>query len=149
MPLESTIPEDARDVLLQLARQGLLPDGASAAKKIVAADAAYVVTQYDSGALIQSATDSAVITLGASLPAGTVVTVQNTGADGAALVSISPAAADKIVGTVDSVQSDGALDKDWQNTKATANQGDFTTLVYDGVDTWWIVGGVGVWASEA
>ena len=59
-------------------------------------------------------------------------------------LSISPAAADAIhfVTSVD--------DKDLINTAATDVEGDAVTLVGDGVDGWWVVGGVnGTWAKEA
>lgn len=84
---------------------------------------------------------------------GMRVTVLVTAADGGALVSLSPHSSDKIVGTVanaaaDSVAS-GVADKDFQCTKATQNKGDYVTVESDGTDTWYIVGGVGIWASAA
>lgn len=104
----------------------------------------------DGASIIQTATDTEIVNLpnAAAGNKGLVVTVQNVGAAGAAKVSISPDASDKIVGTVGAVASGGVANKDWINTKATATPGDYTTLVSDGVDTWWIIGGVGVWASE-
>lgn len=110
----------------------------------------------DGGHIIQDATDNAVITLPdiSSSNKGMTICVQNTGADGAAKVSISPHSSDKIKGGVhgaatgDLVSFSGTADKDAINTKATAKQGDYLWLTSDGTDTWWVVGGKGVWASE-
>lgn len=109
----------------------------------------YTVTVSDSDGIIMDATDNALITLpAASTLAGMCITVMNTAANGAALISIDPNAADAIVGTVAAVSASGTANKDWRNTKATAKKGDYTTLVSDGTNTWYIIGGVGVWASE-
>lgn len=121
---------------------------------VIAGGAAYTVTAADDGALIQTATDNAVITLPlAASNKGLKVTVLNSGADGGALVSIRPNALDAIVGSIANAAADsvsgGVVDKDWANTKATANKGDYTTLVSDGGTSWLIVGGVGIWTSEA
>ena len=66
---------------------------------------------------------------------------------------LSPAAADGINGTIanaaaDSVAS-GVVNKDWENTKATANKGDWCTLKAVALTTWYVTGGVGIWASES
>jgi hypothetical protein len=135
----------------------VLPLVSSAAGKYIAGGAAYTVSETtDNGALIQTATDNAVITLpnAASTNKGMRVTVQNTGADGAAKVSISPHSSDGIKGGVhgaatgDLVSFSGTDDKDAINTKATTKSGDYLTLVSDGSADWWVVGGKGVWASE-
>lgn len=143
--MEATVNESALGSINRMAR------GIDAVKsRVIAGGAAYGVVDEDNRAVIQTAVDGAVITLPlAADHKGLVITVQNTGAAGAAGVSISPNALDKIVGTVGAVQSDGVADKDWINTKATTMQGDYTTLISDGGTTWWIIGGVGVWASEA
>lgn len=103
----------------------------------------------DGNIVIQDLTDNAVITLPAVAAGnkGHVVTLINTAASGAAKVSLAPNAADGIYGTVGAVSSSGTDNKAWNNTKATALKGDYTTLVSDGVNGWWIIGGVGVWAS--
>lgn len=80
---------------------------------------------------------------------GSVFTVRNAGADGAFLIGCAPATGDKIVGTVGEVQSSGVLNKKFLNTKATSNNADFVVLEATALTTWSIVGGVGVWASEA
>lgn len=113
--------------------------------------AAYtVVAPDDGGEVIQDLTDNAIITLPncAAGNKGLKVTIQNTAAAAAAKLSINPDASDKIVGQVQAVASGGVANKDWINTKATQLPGDYTKLMSDGVDTWWIIGGVGVWVSE-
>lgn len=111
---------------------------------------------YD-GQILAVGTDALVITLPAvgadTAPAGTTLTFLNIGADGNNLITLSPNASDAIFGTIanaaaDSVAS-GVDDKDFVNTKATANKGDRVTLVSDGSTGWFILGGVGIWASEA
>ena len=123
--------------------------------QVVAASLYTVVSADDGDIVVLAGADNDVVQLPACAAAnlGLQVTVINTGADGAALVSISPNAADQIFGTIanaaaDSVSS-AVADKDWQNTKATANNGDYTRLVSDGSTGWYIVGGVGIWASQA
>ena len=85
--------------------------------------------------------------------AGVTYTFVNSGADGNNLITLDPDAADAIFGTVPNAAADsvsgGVVDKDLVNTKVSANKGDRVTLVGDGVDGWYIVGGVGIWASEA
>lgn len=126
--------------------------------KVVAGGAAYTVTDADGPiAVVQTATDNAVITLpnAASTNKGLIVVVQNTGADGAAKVSVSPHSSDKIFGgihgaaTGDLVSFAEGADKDIINTKATTKKGDYAVLVSDGSVGWWVIGGKGVWASEA
>jgi len=104
----------------------------------------------DSGATFQSLTDGQVFTLPACAAGnlGQRMTFQNTGADGAALIKVNPTGTNKIKGQVGTVESAGASSKGWWNTKATAKQGDHVTVQSDGADVWWIVGGIGVWASE-
>jgi len=78
---------------------------------------------------------------------------RNVGADGAVKLTISPASTDSINGTIanaaaDSVAS-GVVNKDFANTKATANNGDWVELEAVALTKWYINGGVGIWASEA
>ena len=97
------------------------------------------------------ATDALTITL----PAidvnniGMEFTFRNTGADGNNIITLSPASTDAIHGTVGSVQSGGVDNKDWINTKATANKGDWCTLKAVALTDWYLTGGDGVWASES
>lgn len=106
----------------------------------------------DSGKVFLVGTDALTITLPAT-SAGLTYTFINSGADGNNIITISPAAADAIFGTVANAAADsvsgGVDDKDIINTKATANKGDRITLVADGVDGWFIADGIGIWASEA
>lgn len=130
----------------------------SGPQKLIAGAAAYtVVTALDGDCIITTATDNAVITLpdAAAANAGQRVTVINTGANGAAKLSISPHSSDKIYGgihgaaTGDLVSFGAVTDKDIINTKATALKGDYAVLASDGSTGWYVVGGKGVWASEA
>ncbi len=116
--------------------------------------------------IILAATDNTVVSLPEISPAteppstfdGCEVTVINAGADGAALVSVSPNGTDTIVGSCVGVTGAGAATvvefsggagKDALNTKATANNGDYIKLVsYATSDIWFVTGCVGEWASE-
>jgi hypothetical protein len=127
------------------------------ARKLIAGGAAYTVkNRLDNDAVIQTATDNAAITLPDCAPAnkGQKITIQNTGADGAAKVSVDPHSSDKIVGGIVGsatgvpVFLSGTANKDLINTKATAKKGDYVTLMSDGVDTWFVIAGHGVFASE-
>jgi hypothetical protein len=127
-------------------------------QKLVAGGVAYTVgSAPDGDCVIHTATDNAIITLpdAAAGNAGQRVTVQNTGANGAALISISPHSSDGIFGGVhgaaggDLVSLSGTVDKDAQNTKATALKGDYLVLVSNGSTGWYVIGGKGVWASQA
>jgi hypothetical protein len=125
--------------------------------QVKTASTAFTVEDMDK--VIGVGTDALVMTLPAvgtspdSARAGSKITFLNVGADGNNLITIAPNAVDAIIGTianaaVDSV-SGGVIDKDFVNTKATSNKGDFVTLISDGADGWYIIAGVGIWASEA
>jgi len=109
----------------------------------------------DAGIDQNVATDALVLTL-PKIEAGNLgmtFLFRNTGADGNNIITLSPNAADGINGSIanaaaDSVAS-GTVDKDWVNTKATANKGDYVILKAVALTAWYIVGGVGIWASEA
>jgi len=106
----------------------------------------------DSGTVYLVGTDALVVTLPATKK-GAKFSFINSGSDGNNIITISPNANDAIIGSIanaaaDSVAS-GVADKDIINTKATSNKGDRITLVGDGVDGWYIVEGVGIWASQA
>lgn len=118
---------------------------------------AYTVTAADGDIVIFNAADNDVVTLpnAAAGNLGLRVTVVNALADGAAKLSVSPHSSDKIYGgihgaaTGDLVSFGAVADKDIINTKATTKQGDYAVLVSDGSTGWFVVGGKGVWASEA
>jgi len=105
----------------------------------------------DAGTEFNIATDAKIM----SLPAisaeniGMEFTFRNTGADEANTVQLSPAATDAIHGTVAAVSSGGVNNKDWINTKATSNKGDWCTLKAVALTDWYCTGGDGVWASES
>ena len=104
----------------------------------------YTVLASESGTIFKIATDAKTFTLPAT-EAGLRYTFINSGADGAVLLAISPAAADAIHGrALTSVD-----DKDLLNTKATAKEGDAVTIIGDGVDGWFIVAVEGIWAKES
>lgn len=137
--------------------QGGNPSKLDRPKAIKVLSVATAISLADNGVHLHVATDALVHTLPAigdtTAPAGTRFRFVNTGADGNNTVTISPAAADAIFGSIanaaaDSVAS-GVDDKDIVNTKATANKGDYIELVSDGTSGWYISAGVGIWASEA
>lgn len=120
------------------------------------------LTAADHGKTFFIATDAKVFNLPATV-LGLKYTFVNTGADGNNIMTINPVTADAIIGCVAAShganadattanglvsQSSAAANKDFVNTKTTANQGDRLTIIGDGVDGWVIVEGVGVWASE-
>jgi len=119
----------------------------------ISADTTLAANQ--SGEEFNVATDALTITLPqiTSETIGMEFLVRNTGADANNIITLSPNATDGINGTIanaaaDSVAS-GVVDKDWINTKATANKGDFVKLRAVSTTAWYIVDGVGVWTSEA
>lgn len=127
----------------------------SAVQEQVTHTASTTLTSNDSAKTHNVATDAIVITLPAITASsiGERYIFRNTGADGAVKLTVSPAATDAVFGSIanaaaDSVAS-GVLDKDIANTKATANKGDYIILEAQAVGAWYIVGGVGIWASEA
>ena len=84
---------------------------------------------------------------------GSTVFFRNTGADAAVKLVISPKATNKIIGSITLAASvfaaSGVLDKDLENTKATALIGDWVALRAVSLTEWYIIGGQGIWASEA
>ena len=114
--------------------------------------ASATLSNTDSGTKYLVGTDALVITLPATKK-GVEFTIINSGADGNNIITISPAVGDAIIGTIANASADsvsGGVDgKDIINTKATANKGDRITLIGDGASGWYIVEGVGIWASQA
>jgi hypothetical protein len=111
-----------------------------------------ILTAADSGKVFLIGTDGLTITLPATA-LGLKYTFINSGADGNVAITLSPATGDGIYGSIpnsaaDSVSS-GTDGKDFINTKGTANKGDRITIVADGSAGWYIVSGVGIWASES
>ena len=122
------------------------------------------LTEDDSHKVFIGNTVAKTITLSDVATAGKCeFTFINGGADGGVALTVSPNADDAIFGSLpasaggnaDATTADGLVsksggvdDKDWVNTKATANKGDWCKLISDGSTGWFIVGGVGIWASE-
>lgn len=113
------------------------------------------VNANQAGGEFNIATDAIVITLPAinANNIGMEFTFRNTGADGNNIITLSPASSDSINGSIANAAADsvagGVADKDWINTKATANKGDWCTLKAVALTTWYVTGGVGIWASES
>jgi len=112
--------------------------------------ASTTLTEADAGKSFNIATDALVVTLPLieADSIGMEFTFRNTGADGANIITLSPASADGINGTIansaaDSVAS-GVVNKDLINTKATANNGDWVKLRAVSTTKWYIEGGVGI-----
>lgn len=100
----------------------------------------------DCGITQAVSTDAITITL-PSTAVGLRYRIENHGsANGSCAVTISPAAADKIVGAA----LTAADNKDIINTKATAKADiDFIELVADGTDGWYVHDYAGTWSREA
>jgi len=117
--------------------------------------ASKTLTAVESGKTVNVGTDALVVTLPAidASNIGMQFVVRNIGADGGNIVTIAPAATDAIHGTIANAAADstagGVVDKDFVNTKATANKGDYVVLEAVSLTAWYITGGVGIWASQA
>lgn len=109
------------------------------------------LTISDCGSVRMIATDAKTYTLPntATVGAGCEYTFINTGADDAVLLTVTPddTAADGIYGTCAAVVFTGTDDGDMTNTKTGANNGDWSRIVSDGVDGWYVIGCDGVWAG--
>lgn len=101
--------------------------------------------------LWNAADDGFTTTLPATI-AGCVFRFVYTGANGGALMDISPNASDGIYGgctlAASVVTFSGTDDADVGITKATIKKGDNLTLVGDGTDGWVTVGGLGICANN-
>lgn len=97
----------------------------------------------DIGVIQRVTADAGVITLPATV-VGYVYIIENGGADGTVLATVSPNASDKIMGN----GFTSADNKDALNTKATAKKGDRIVLIGDGVNGWMVQEVVGIWARE-
>lgn len=112
-----------------------------------------VLAAADCGQIHAIATDAKTYTLPSTVGLnGCTMTIQNAGANGAAIVEIIPAAGDKIWGETRIANGTrlaiaGADAEHFINTKATALRGDYTVLMADGVDGWAILGSAGIWAE--
>ena len=84
---------------------------------------------------------------------GMSIFFRNTGADGNNKLTISPDDSNKILGGMTQAaavfHASGVLGKDLINTKATSKLGDWVELRAVSLTEWYVVGGQGIWASEA
>lgn len=104
---------------------------------------AYSLDAQDAGKVIHCGTDAVVFTLPSTV-AGLELIVINDAADAGALITLNPATLDAIMGP----DLAGTPNKDSLNTKTTHKRYDYTRLVGDGVDGWWIADRRGTWAAE-
>ena len=128
--------------------------------------ASITLTEADSGSVFAMATDAKIFTLPliTSDNLGMVFTIINTGADGNNIITIAPNALDGFHGGVvtstglnaDATTSEalcswasGVVDKDYVNTKTTANKGDNVTIMAIATTHWQIINGAGTWLSES
>ena len=133
----------------------VLSDGAGFVDNVEVITADKTLRVEDSGKTFMLATDALVVTLPSTIK-GFEYTFMNSGADGNNIVTVSPAAADGISGTVTLaatvVSLSGVVNKDLINTKATSISGDTSTILgtgVEGVTAWLLKGSTGIWASEA
>lgn len=110
------------------------------------------LTAEDSGKVFLVGTDALVITLPATI-AGLDYTFINDGAAGNNIITISPAAADGIAGTITLAASIvtrvGTVDTDLVNTKATSTKGNSVRIIgtgETGTGAWYIISSTGIWA---
>lgn len=113
------------------------------------------LTAADSGKIFLIGTDAKTITLPATVK-GVEFTFINIGAAGNNIITVSPAAADGIAGTVtldaSVVVLDGTVDKDLVNTKATSKTGDTAKILGTGTTgtaAWILTDSTGIWAQGA
>lgn len=101
--------------------------------------------------LVTAGIDGSSITLPATIE-GCVLTFVYTGADGGALLDISPNSADGVHGSCTLASSvlelSGTDDADFGFTKATINTGDTVTIVGDGSVGWFITACTGILANN-
>lgn len=119
------------------------PYGQFAVRETVSANK--TLDAQDTGKVFFVDTDAVVITLPAIADGLGGVKIVNIAAYGASGVSISPAAADMILGP----DITGADDKDLINTKATAKRGDFVVLDLGDADGYVVTAMNGTWARQA
>lgn len=97
----------------------------------------------DCGKTIESATDSAVITLPATAP-GLTFTIVNTGENGSTALNIVPETGDFIKGC-DMEGADGGY---IVNTRSSHKKGDMVRLTGDSADGWYITRMTGTWVDS-
>lgn len=133
----------------------VLSDTSGIVDDVIVLTANKALTIEDSGKTFMLATDALVITLPSTVR-GLEYTFMNSGGDGNNIVTVSPAVADGVSGTVTLaaavVSLSGVVNKDLINTKATSISGDTATIVGTGIagtEAWLLKSSTGIWASEA
>lgn len=125
-----------------------LASGSKQVHQLQSKAANYTVLATESGATFTTSAADVVFTL-PSTAAGLVYRFITGSLSAGTGLSVSPAAADKIMGSIGSVAITSADNKDLINTGATDVLGDSLTIMGDGADGWYIIHGTGVWAREA
>lgn len=113
-------------------------------RQIVTKTASFTVTEADSGKVFICNAADLVATL-PSTAEGLVFTFVTKVASAGVGTSVSPAAADKIMGA----GVTAADNKDLINSGASDVVGDSVTIVGDGLDGWFVLSTTGTWAREA
>ena len=108
--------------------------------------ASHTLSYNDSGKVFLVGTDALTITLPAT-KAGVRYTFVNSGDDDAVLITVDPNSSDAVMGTIAAAQASANDGGALTNTKSGANKGDWCTIVGDGSEGWYIIGGDGVWAG--
>lgn len=115
-------------------------------EKVVTKSADYTLTTEDSGAVVVVTGVDKVMTLPATaLGLKYTFVLAAAGLSAGTGLSISPAAADKIMGN----GFTSADNKDAILAGATDREGDVLTIVGDGADGWYITEAIGTWSREA
>ena len=133
----------------------VLADGAGVVDNVEIITTNKTLTVEDSGKTFMVATDALVVTLPSTIK-GLEYTFMNSGADANNIITVSPATADGVAGTItlasSVVELSGVVNKDLVNTKASSISGDTCTIVGTGtagVTAWLAKSSTGIWASEA
>ncbi len=113
-------------------------------KTVETKSANYTLDAQDVGKVILVDTDAFTLTLPATV-VGYEYIIMNGGKSGAVLITVSPNASDAIMGP----DIAGVANKDYLNTKATAEPGDYLLITGDGADGWFANKVRGTWAQEA
>lgn len=124
-------------------REGVLHAVGQTANVILEADDRTMTANESGSVVVVTGTDKTV-----TLPAtelGLVFTIVTGAASATTGLSVSPAAADQIIGN----GFTPADDKDAINTAATDVVGDHITLVGDGASGWYVINVGGTWARQA
>lgn len=118
------------------------PQGVTA--EVISTAVNYTLDRDDSGKVVIVTAADKVVTL-PSTEEGLVYTIVTGAVSSTTGLSVSPAAADQIIG----LGITAADNKDLVNTQATERVGDSVTLVGNGSTGWLVINASGTWAREA